>query len=148
MAELTFDFEWIDPAGARGPALRATWARLELSIDGRPITRLVDDVNRGVGDGLFLPLCPVAEWLATHWWFLLDEVETPRKSSAGAYARRHSLRSAGEGFALPSVRFVPAGDFVRVEWSPIYLPAQRVQFTGEGLAEVPVEEFRPARLDT
>ena len=43
MSNLRFDFEWQDPAGARGEELRATWASLSILIDGDPVTELQED---------------------------------------------------------------------------------------------------------
>ena len=42
MSSLRFEFEWQDPAGARGEELRGTWASLSILIDGIPITELQD----------------------------------------------------------------------------------------------------------
>ena len=56
MSDLTLNFEWIDPAEARGAELRATWARLEILLDEVPITRLIDFESRGIRNSVFLPL--------------------------------------------------------------------------------------------
>ena len=90
-------WHWIEPGGAKGSELRATWARLAIEIDGKSVTRAIDSLSRGVRDSVYLPLYPFAEWLVTNWWFLLYEVE-PRQLGAGeGFYGRHSLRSAGEG---------------------------------------------------
>src|SRR3954454_10671405 len=115
---VTFQYEWIDPAGAKGAELRATWARLEIDIDGHIVTRAIDGVSRGVRDSLYLPLYPLAEWLVTNWWFLLYEVEPRRLGTGNGYYGRHSLRSAGEGFALPSILFSATGATVQAHWRP------------------------------
>lgn len=142
MSKLTLDFEWIDPAGARGAELRATWASLQFSVDGSPITRLIDEVSRSVRSRLFLPLYPVAEWLATHWWFLFHEVETPGRSTSHQYEKRHNLRHGAEGFALPSLTIQPLGDQVRLIWKPVRLEAQNLEFTASGADQVSTEELR------
>ena len=56
MSDLTLNFEWIDPAEARGTELRATWARLEILLGGIAITRLIDFESRGIRNSVFLPL--------------------------------------------------------------------------------------------
>jgi len=48
MASIDFDFEWIDPAEAKGPELRATWAQLRVLVDGHVVTRAIDSTSRGV----------------------------------------------------------------------------------------------------
>jgi hypothetical protein len=141
MNDLRINFEWIDPAGAEGPELRATWARLQLLIDGEPITRPLDNVSKTVRDSLFLPLYPLAEWLATHWWFLLNEIETPGRSTEETYASRHDLHFASEGFAIPSTLIKPLGSMVRIEWSPGEFPHQRIEFVGHGNAYISAEHF-------
>jgi hypothetical protein len=145
MNGLQLDFEWIDPEGARGPELRATWASLEIRFDGAAITRAIDNSSRSVRNSLFLPLYPLAEWFATHWWFLLHEVEAPGRSTSDLYAKRHSLRDAGEGFALPSLTIQPLGEsFVRLAWEPVELEAQNLEFTASGSGVVSVSQLREA----
>jgi hypothetical protein len=147
MSKLTLDFEWIDPAGARGPELRATWASLQISLDGNAVTRLIDEVSRSVRSHLFLPLYPVAEWLATHWWFLFHEVETPGRSTSEQYENRHNLRHGAEGFALPSLTIQPMGDQVRLIWQPVRLEAQNLEFTASGSVQVSESELRQTLSD-
>src|SRR6266700_402811 len=105
MSELKFDFEWIDPGAAKGEELRATWSRFNMSIDGEPLTRVVDGSSRSVRTGVFTPLYPIAEWFVTRWWFLLSEVEKRRSADGRYYEDRHNLRRGSEGFALPAVSF-------------------------------------------
>lgn len=147
MSKLTLDFEWIDPAEARGPELRATWATLQISLDGNAITRLIDDASRSVRSSLFLPLYPLAEWIATHWWFLLAEVETPGRSTSDHYDQRHNLRYGAEGFALPSLTIQPMGERIRLAWQPARLEAQNLEFTASGSGYVPDFELRQTFSD-
>lgn len=142
MSRLIFDFEWIDPADARGPELRATWAKLDISFDGHAITRLIDDVSRSVRNSLFLPLYPLAEWLATHWWFLFFEVETPGRNTSAQYDKRHDIRYGAEGFALPSFVIQPLGERIRLVWQPVRLDAQNLEFTAYGSEDVSADELR------
>jgi hypothetical protein len=147
MSKLTLDFEWIDPAEAKGPELRATWARLQISLDGDTITRLIDNATRSVRSSVFLPLYPLAEWIATHWWFLLVEVETPGRSTSDYYDKRHNLRYGSEGFALPSLTFQPMGERIRLGWQPAQLQAQNLEFTASGSGYVPGFELRQTLSD-
>jgi hypothetical protein len=147
MSELTLDFEWIDPAEAKGPELRATWARLQISLDGNAITRLIDDASRSVRNSLFLPLYPLAEWIATHWWFLLFEVETPGRSTSDQYGKRHNLRYGAEGFALPSLTLQPMGEQIRLFWQPVRLDAQNLEFTASGSGYIPAANLQQTFFD-
>jgi hypothetical protein len=143
---LKLQYEWIDPAGAKGRELRATWARLEIEIDGHVVTRAIDDVSRSVRDSVYLPLYPLAEWLVTNWWFLLYEVEPRRFGAGDGYYGRHSLRSAGEGFALPALLFSPTGSTIQALWRPADLEHQRLEFTERGHATIDAQEFRETVL--
>ena len=56
MSNLRFDFEWQDPAGARGEELRATWASLSILIDDVPVTELQDEQTKSVRTARFPPV--------------------------------------------------------------------------------------------
>ena len=70
---LQIEFDWEDPQAAKGPELRATWARLRILINNVPVTQVLDSSARSVRDGIYIPLYPLAEWLAMHWWSLFHE---------------------------------------------------------------------------
>src|SRR5690242_11889853 len=131
MSDVSFEFEWEDPRGAKGADLRATWAALTITIDGQIVTDVRDYVTKGFRSRIYLPLYPLAEWIAASWWPLLYEVEVPGRSVERTYLRRHSLRAAREGFALPDLRIVPQGQHVRLDWMETDLPACRVKFLSE-----------------
>jgi len=127
MSDLQIDFEWLDPLGARGPELRATWARLSIVVAGKPVTRVYDERSKTVRDAVYLPLYPFAEWLAANWWALWNEsAEHP------GYHSRHSLVKAREGYALPPLLISPAGSLVTLSWDPQALPFHRLEFIGQG----------------
>ena len=142
MSEFELDFEWEDPQGARGPELRATWARWVIRIQDVSITQVHDCRTNSVREGIYLPLYPVAEWIALHWWHLLYEVEPSSGVRQGTYARRHGLRSTAEGFALPDVTFVPIGAAVHVRWEDGDLPICGVRFLQRGEHYFPLSLFR------
>lgn len=134
--DIQFLFDWDDPGGAAGAELRATWARLEIRIGDQAVSRVHDLRTRSTRDYLYLPLYPLAEWLVLHWWHLLREIGNPERSD---YWRRHDLRFAGEGFALPSLRLMPQGRYVQLEWMAACNPVQPVEFIGTGKAMVPTQ---------
>jgi hypothetical protein len=147
MSSLTLDFEWIDPAGAKGEELRATWARLEISIGTTAITSLIDYESRGIRNSVYLSLYPLAEWLATHWWFLFHEVATPGRSTSDQYDSRHNIRYGAEGFAVPSLTIQPLGEQIKLEWRRARLDAQNLEFTGSGSAHISATELRQTFSD-
>jgi len=141
MTDLRFDFEWQDPAGARGTALRATWASLSIRVGDAPITELQDLKTRSVRTGVFLPLYPLAEWLTCNWWFLIAEAARPQTADSPAFDHRHNIRWAREGFALPSLRFVPVGEGVEAQWQPLNMPDAGIRFLRGGNAVLPLNSF-------
>ena len=124
--------EWELVAGARGNENRATWARLELMADGKPVTRVLDPRSKSYRDHILVPVYPVAEWLVTHWWLLFHEPESPGRIG---YERRHNLRFGREGYAFPDLRLSPVGDFVLLEWQP-WEAAGGLTFVGSGAVKV------------
>lgn len=144
MSDLRFDFEWVDPQGARGPELRATWARLVIWSGSHCLSRVLDRSSRSIRDGVYAPLYPLAEWFVTRWWSLLEEVPSPERVTDPEYDQRHSLRAARDGFALPATSISSGGEVIRLRWQREALPNYRVEFIEEGVAHVPREVFRDA----
>ncbi|MEA3048653.1 MAG: hypothetical protein QOG84_489 [Sphingomonadales bacterium] len=138
---IQFKFEWEEPGFAKGDELRATWARFELLVNGRPVTRVLDRTIRAERAAVYVPLFPLAEWLAHNWFFLFAEVGS-RHTRDRSYAGRHSLRFAGEGYALPDFQFLPAGELMDLRWFP-YRPANHlVEFLDGGEAFSPIVEVQ------
>ncbi|MBW3538822.1 MAG: hypothetical protein KY476_00990 [Planctomycetes bacterium] len=135
------EFAWQDPAGARGEELRATWASLSILVDGNSVTELQDRRTRSVRTEVFLPLFPLAEWIADNWWFLQAEAERPDIGSTKEFDRRHNLRWAREGFVLPSLRFVTLGETIEAAWQPLEIPGAAVRFLSSGRAMLSAREF-------
>lgn len=142
MSDIIVDFDWIDPGSAKGDELRATWARLSLGVDGDSITRVYDKKTRSVREDIYLPLYPLAEWLASHWWALWSEIPTGERRGTKGFDERHCLRSAREGFALPALWLLSQGDQMRVQWESEDLPHQHVEFLSEGVAHLDLERTR------
>lgn len=142
---LRIEFDWEDPQAAKGPELRATWARLLILINGVSITQVLDANARSVRDGIYVPLYPLAEWLAMHWWSLFHEYENPqRREVSGSYATRHNLRYAREGFALPDLEIHPTGRTVSFAWKATDMLARRVRFLQEGTAHIETDVVHEA----
>ena len=141
MSNLRFDFDWQEPAGTRGEELRATWASLSILIDENPVTELQDRRTKSVRTSVFLPLFPLAEWLADNWWFLQSEAERPDTGKSRDFDRRHNLRWAREGFVLPSLRFVTLGEDVAAQWQSLDMPDAGIKFLPSGNAVLPGTAF-------
>jgi len=142
MSELVFDFEWLDPLGARGAELRATWARLVISVDGRIASRVLDQQSRTVREAVYLPLYPLAEWLVTNWWPLCFEIGSSERLKDPSYFGRHSLHAARDGYSLPPISFTALGDSVQISWQPELLSTHSVEFFESGTVHVTLESFQ------
>ena len=141
MNSLRIEFEWQDPGGARGEELRATWASLSVFIENHPVTELLDTKTKSVRSSIFLPLFPLAEWIADNWWFLQAEAERPDNTKDIEFDRRHSFRWAREGFVLPSLRFVALGKSVAAQWQPLEIPDAGIRFLSSGNAVLDARVF-------
>jgi len=138
---LRIEFEWQDPAGAKSKELRATWASLSILVGDQRVTELLDNRTRSVRTSAFLPLFPLAEWIADNWWFLHAEVAGPRTEKSIEYDRRHNIRWAREGFVLPSLRFVPLGEHIALHWLPSEIPDAAIRFLSAGNALIRIRDF-------
>ena len=147
MAELRFEFDWTDPLGARGDELRATWARLLILVHDAPVTRLLDERAKTVRDSIYVPLYPLAEWFATHWWALCHELETPERAGQPDYRSRHSLVTAREGYSLPSLQFQSSGELVCLAWNYEKLPHHGIEFISQGSAYIGLKDFEQTVAD-
>lgn len=132
MNELKIQVEWEDSAGAKGPELRATWSSLQISVGDQVVTELYDRHSRTERSRLYMPIYPLAEWIAEHWWHLLGEARTPGRSTSSTYDKRHCLLSASEGFAMPSLLIQPHGSLTLVSWGAFRYENSPVRFLSSG----------------
>ncbi len=132
MTRLLIEPEWQSAEAARGPELRATWARLTIHVGDSCVTRVRDHAARSVRDGVYGPAYPLAEWIVFHWWPLLRECGDPARQHSAVFQHRHNLAHASEGFALPDLLLAPTGPFVQAQWNRRELPSCRVTFLDEG----------------
>ena len=142
MPALDFEIDWVDAEGIRGPELSATWAALRIRADESIITRVLDVRAKTVRDFVYVPLYPLAEWLATNWWFLSHEFENPDKRTDTDFRRRHDLAAGREGYAYPGLEVVSCGTFTRLAWRREGLPWTKVTFLEQGQTWVDSSGFR------
>lgn len=142
MPNLTYDFDWMDAPGVRGPELAATWARLSVRADGHCITRVLDERAQTIRNYVYVPLYPLAEWLTTNWWFLTSECANPDKENATDFYRRHALGPHREGYAYPNLKIVPHDARTQISWD--LSPPQwcKTSFLEAGNAWVDSAEFQ------
>ena len=115
-SQLSFDVDWMDAEGVKGPELAATWASLRIQAGSSTVTLVLDERTGTVRGHLYVSLYPMAEWLATNWWFLTSEMESPFKHDDADFRRRHSLAANREGYAYPDLHVFPQGGLTRLVW--------------------------------
>jgi hypothetical protein len=117
---------------------------LTITVRDTPVTAYKRD--RGdVGTSLTLPLYYLAEWISVNWWALLFEPEKGEKAEDNPEFRaRHWMGIARNGFALPDLWFLPAGDKIDLSAESIYLRFARLTFTERVDESVPLASVQEA----
>ena len=145
MPTIDFRYDWLDGTGIQGPELAATYAALEIRVGASPVTRILDHRARAVRDCIHVPLFPLAESLASNWWFLTAESRTPTDAERHEHRQRHSLVHGGDGFIFPDLIAVPDGERVRMEWfrsPPERIENSKLEFLERGSARADLSTFR------
>lgn len=123
--------DWEDAGGVRAPELHATWCRLELWVGSECITRVEEVASAASRRSIYVPLYPLAEWIAYNWWSVRADrrpakvalrdrsygVLVARRRQQDEWLRFHNLRSAGEGFPWPDLTLIPEGQYTRLSWT-------------------------------
>jgi hypothetical protein len=135
LPDLQIKWEWVSAPTIKAPELCATWAHLEIRAGAEYVT-LVEEAESGSSRrSIFVPLYPLAEWIAFNWWFLqahtrpatalsrLPKAVSSLWTTYGVqYRQRHSLRGVGDGFLWPNAFLLPEGETTRVIWTADQLP--------------------------
>ena len=139
--EFRLDTEWLDGEGVNGADLCATFASLRIDVGGRPVTEIIDRRARTTRESVYVPLYPLAEWLATNWWFLAYESENPTKSGEPGFVRRHALGASTDGYAFPNLTVTSSGARTRLAWGSDPSPWTKIEFLNRDSAVVDRAEF-------
>ena len=100
------------------------------------MTRVLDRRTGTVRDFVRVPLYPLAEWLATSWWLLAHERETPAKRACPDFRRRHALGASREGYTLPDLEVVSAGTRTRIAWTKASTSGTDIELLSDGMLSV------------
>lgn len=139
--DVKFEIEWQGAdESIRSPELRATWARLLVSVRGDIVTLVEDLSTHTLRRSINVSLYPMAEWIAFNWWLLRFDSRPHRRSSSDD---RRRLVSAGDGFIWPDLRIVPQGRVSELVWRPDGAPriGAQVRHLGRGRAFVVSREL-------
>lgn len=144
MHDLSFDIQWEAPRGVNGPELAATWATLRIRAGDSVVTQVFDSQDNRPREHLRVPVYPLAEWIATNWWFLNHEFLNPVKEGDAEFHRRHSLSSGREGYAYPDLEVISSGERTNIIWKKKASPWSNVKFTDAGSIWLEKNEFQEA----
>lgn len=149
MSRFEIHVEWQEAPGVRDPLLARTWARLELRLDGRPMTRYWSDRASSLRDGVYGSVLPLAQWIANNWWSLLYEglrhhpsevsarTVRPRTAEARQWLRRHNPFTCREGMAYPDLTIFRKEDEIVLCWfSDPAATTTQGRFLGEGMVAI------------
>jgi hypothetical protein len=139
--------EWHAAEGIAAPELAATFCRLELWLGDHCLTRVEDKRGGGVRDGIYCAAYSLAEWLATHWWSLRQDVRYADRSAHQFNAAlngeglpindRHDLRGANDGFIWPVCTIAPEGEQTLISWrSRPSSPSEPIVYLSSGAAYI------------
>jgi hypothetical protein len=131
-ADFSVSVRWPPPSQVAqtnaGPELDGSVGDLTIAVRDKIATAYRRD--RGdVGTSLNVALYNLAEWIAINWWSLLFEPEKGEKVDDSEFRSRHWMGTAREGFALPDLWFLPAGDKMDLSAADVYLRFARLTFT-------------------
>lgn len=147
MSKLRFEFEWVDPEGVQVRELSATWSSLKIIAGDSVVTRAHDDRAKTVRDFIYVPLYPIAEWLTTNWWFLINEFRNREKQVDPGFHQRHELNAGRQGYALPNLSFYCSGSETNLVWDSFKPQWTRIEFLSRGTTWMATSDFRDICAD-
>lgn len=110
------------------PEDAALWSELYVAVETRVrrfvLTQVYDSRSKTTRDRVSDSMLPFAGWVARNWAHLVvaDRVQPPNEASRRIrynWQRSHDLRFAGDGTALPPLRFIPLDEeHVLLRWNP------------------------------
>ncbi|HTU71336.1 MAG TPA: hypothetical protein VMF11_13585 [Candidatus Baltobacteraceae bacterium] len=109
------------------PSARATMVSLRVVFDGIEIARNVSKRSGSPRDFVNVPLQPIAQALAEHWWQWLYEPYRPLDPDA--FKARHRFDSVTNGYAFPAVSVCSGGaSSLLVAWRPEPSDSYAIEF--------------------
>ena len=143
MKRISFDVDWLDPSGVRGPELAATWASLRIHIGEICVTEVLDKRAKTTRRNVDVPLYPFAEWLAANWWFLGHEIRNESREECDLdFRSRHALITNREGYAYPDLEIVSSESVTHLVWRAHDDAWSNVKYLTHGEAWIDGEGFR------
>ena len=137
----SFEFntrDWFE--GTAPEELAVTNNSLSVAVNGKVVTYLLNKAIKSTSNEVYLPLYPVAEWIAANWWRLLYECNPHR--DVESFQTCHNLKYAGEGYFLPDLLLAPEIDVVHLTWNERAINHGELSFLGYGSENIPFEDVK------
>jgi hypothetical protein len=130
------------------PEELATMADLGIRIGDRFLTRCEDGWARSVRDRIRVSCYPLATWIATSWWRLLNEPDSTDPVPRREWRMAHQMAAAGGGYLWPRVQLHSDGAFVEITtFDSMPSAAEPLRFLGGIRERVPVAIVETALSD-
>ena len=133
-----------------GPVLeRATFGRLEVSVDNRLLTLFLDrdEINPSsqLSTGPFVSGYHLAEWFAIYWWRLRWEPGGKYvNNSTYTWDLSHKVSGIGDGYLWPNIMFNCDGHLFEVISSKTMDESAPIEYLGSDTAHVPANAWEYA----
>ena len=148
---LSIECDPVDQPAAHDPVERRTWCALRIRVRGRTVTRLWDKALQEERVSVYLPAFPLAEWVVSHWWTLLNEPSPaplpPRAAGPHhSWVKRHCFRAAEAGMLLPMLYLFSDGRGLCAAWQAderhvlSHMPGDFIDAGCEHLEQAAVED--------
>lgn len=133
---MRIDCNWESAPQVRTPELRATWARLQITVGDEVATLVKEREAPGqIREGIDVSAYPLAEWIALNWWAVETASHTPYYSGL-------DLSGAGEGFPWPAMTLRSDRQQMWIHAAPRQSPDDRVRLLGNVSAVLDADEVR------
>ena len=122
---------------------RHFYSELGLAVADGWLTQLEDIPARTVRTHMRGSGYRLAQWLASNWWRLRWEPESPDPRSDHVWRQAHSVAAAGEGYIWPDVTFACDGESVGISTNPSQIPPpyESIRYLSQINTRIPAEEF-------
>lgn len=109
---LSIECDFIAQPGAADAIEARTWADLRIRAGDICATRIFDRETEAARERIFIPAYPVARWIASNWWAIINEPARSENSAETGglsgfantgWAKRHCFRWADSGVMLPNL---------------------------------------------
>lgn len=143
MSELRIAVERWTGGGHATPEEAATRGILCIRVGDESLTRHEDTWSQSTGDGVHVPMYPMAVWMVANWWRLAFEPSRWISRPAYEWRASHELRAIGHGYLWPKVTIESDGEFVALRAEPTPAASKEpIRYLSATTRTVPLADFQ------